>query len=362
MVDLVALLEATQDADRVLDGRFADVDLLEPALERGVLLDVLAVLVERRGADHPQLAPGEHRLDHVAGVHRTLGGARSDDGVQLVDERDDLAGGVGDLLQHRLQALLELAAVLGAGEHRSDVEGDQPLALETLRHVAVGDALGEPLDDRRLADARLADQHRVVLGAPAEHLDHAADLVVTADDRVDLAVGRPGREVLAVLLEGGELLLGALVGDAVAATHVAQHLQELLAADAEALVHRQQQVLDRDVVVAQVLAVLLGHLGDVGELATHVRLVAAVRTRELVDRLLGPVAHHARRLAELGEHRGDDRAVLRRQGAQHVVRRDLGVGVRLRLVDRGGEGLLGLDGPLLGIDRHDLSLLPADRS
>ena len=352
VVDLVALLEATQDADRVLDGRLADVHLLEPALERGVLLDVLAVLVERGGADHPQLAPGEHRLDHVAGVHRAFGGAGPDDRVQLVDERDDLAGGVGDLLEHRLQALLELAAVLGAGEHRSDVEGDQPLALEALRHVAVGDALGEAFDDRRLADAGLADQHRVVLGAPAEHLDHAADLVVAADDRVDLAVGGAGGEVLAVLLEGGELLLRALVGDAVAATDVAQHLQQLLAADAETLVHRQQQVLDRDVVVAQVLAVLLGHLGDVGELATHPWLVAPVRARQLVDGLLGPLAHHARRLAELGEHRGDDRALLRGERAQHVVGRDLRVGVRLRLVDGRGEGLLGLDGPLLGIDRH----------
>ena len=61
-----------------------------------------------------QLAPRQHRLDHVAGVHRALGGAGTDDGVQLVDEGDDLAFGVRDLLQHSLQALLELAAVLGA--------------------------------------------------------------------------------------------------------------------------------------------------------------------------------------------------------------------------------------------------------
>ena len=146
--------------------RLADVHLLEPALERGVLLDVLAVLVERGGADHAQLAAGEHRLDHVAGVHRALGRAGADDGVQLVDERDDLAGGVGDLLEHGLQPLLELAAVLRAGEHRADVERDQALVLQPLGHVAVGDAPGEALDDGRLADARLADQHRVVLGAP----------------------------------------------------------------------------------------------------------------------------------------------------------------------------------------------------
>ena len=47
MVDLVALLQAAQDGDRRLDRRLVDHHLLEPALERGVLLDVLAVLVER---------------------------------------------------------------------------------------------------------------------------------------------------------------------------------------------------------------------------------------------------------------------------------------------------------------------------
>ena len=76
VVDLVALLEAAEDGDGVLDRGLADEHLLEAALERGVLLDVLAVLVERGGADHAQLAAGQHRLEHVAGVHRALGLAR----------------------------------------------------------------------------------------------------------------------------------------------------------------------------------------------------------------------------------------------------------------------------------------------
>ena len=258
VVHLVALLQAAQDADGVLDRRLGDVHLLEPALEGGVLLDVLAVLVERRGADHPQLAAGEHRLDHVAGVHRALGGAGADDRVQLVDERDDLAGGVGDLLEHGLQPLLELAAVLGPGDHRADVEGDEALVLEALGDVAVGDAPGEALDDGGLADAGLTDQDGVVLRPPRQHLDDPADLVVAADDRVDLALAGAGREVLAVALEGLELVLGVLRGDAVRAAHLLQHLQQLLGADAEPLVHGEQQVLDGQVVVAEVLLELLG--------------------------------------------------------------------------------------------------------
>ena len=73
--------------------RLVDDHRLEAPLERGVLLDVLAVLVQRGRADAVQLAAGEHRLEHVAGVHRALGRAGADDGVQLVDEQQDPALG-----------------------------------------------------------------------------------------------------------------------------------------------------------------------------------------------------------------------------------------------------------------------------
>ena len=147
---------------------------------------MLAVLVQRGRADHPQLAAGQHRLEHVAGVHRALAGrAGADDGVQLVDERDDLAVGVLDLLEDGLEPLLELAAVLRAGDHRGEVERDQRLPRSDSGHVAGHDPLRETLDDGGLADAGLADQHRVVLGPPGQHLDDPADLGVAADDRVD---------------------------------------------------------------------------------------------------------------------------------------------------------------------------------
>ena len=173
--------------------RLADEDRLEAPLQGGVLLDVLAVLVERRRADAVQLAARQHRLEHVRGVHRALGRARADDRVQLVDEQDDLAGRLGDLLEDRLQPLLELAAVLRAGHQRAQVERDDALVLQALGHVAAHDALGQALDDGRLADARLADQDRVVLGAAAEHLDDAADLLVAPDDRIELARRGPAR-------------------------------------------------------------------------------------------------------------------------------------------------------------------------
>jgi hypothetical protein len=219
VVHLEALAQAAQDRDGVLDRRRVDHHRLEAPLERGVLLDVLAVLVERGGADAVQLAAGEHRLEEVAGVRRALGAAGADDGVELVDEEQDAPLALLDLVEHRLQALLELAAVLGAGEQRAHVEREDGAVLQPLGHVAADDALGQALDDRRLADARLADQHRVVLGLARQDADDAADLGVAADHRVELAA--PGRrhQVDAVLLQGLVGRLGRWRGHPLVAAH-----------------------------------------------------------------------------------------------------------------------------------------------
>jgi hypothetical protein len=63
------------------------------------------------------------------------------------------------------------------------VSGTSPLTMRCAR----------PFDDGGLAHARLADQHRVVLGAALQDLDGAADLVVAADHRVELAGWRRAR-------------------------------------------------------------------------------------------------------------------------------------------------------------------------
>ena len=67
--------------------RFVDHDLLETALEGLILLEILLELVERRGADRPQLTPRKGRFEDVGGVHRTRRLAGTHEGVDFVDER-----------------------------------------------------------------------------------------------------------------------------------------------------------------------------------------------------------------------------------------------------------------------------------
>src|ERR1700716_4115363 len=107
---LVKALYPVEDRDGLDQRGLVDEHRLEAALQRGILLDVLAVLVEGGGADALDLTPGQGRLEKFGRFDGPLGRACADQRVELVDEEHDLTAGA-DLIEDFLQALLELAAV-----------------------------------------------------------------------------------------------------------------------------------------------------------------------------------------------------------------------------------------------------------
>src|SRR5579875_1662479 len=68
VVQLVFLLDAAKDRYRVFDRRLVDKNRLEPTREGSVLLNVLAVFIEGRGADAMQFTARERRFEHVRSV------------------------------------------------------------------------------------------------------------------------------------------------------------------------------------------------------------------------------------------------------------------------------------------------------
>jgi hypothetical protein len=182
---LVAVLHAHQDFDR-LPSRTAGSTLTawkRRSSERSfsMYLRYSAGVVAPMQRISPRLSAG---LRMLAGVERAFRRTRADERVQLVDEHDDVRV-LGQLLHDRLEALFELAAILGAGDDQRDVEREDALVGEEVRHVAVDDLLRQPFDDGGLADAGLADEDGVVLRPAAEHLLDALDLDVRADQRVE---------------------------------------------------------------------------------------------------------------------------------------------------------------------------------
>ena len=237
------------------------------------------------------------------------------------------------------------------------------LVVQRLGHVAGDDALGEALDDRRLADARLADQHRVVLGAAREHLDHAADLVVAADHRVELALLGGLGEVAAVLLERLVLVLGVLVGDAVRAADLpATASRDLVArgagVDLRVGGEREQQVLGRHVLVAH-RARPRRRRACSSSISAGASAGAAVGVaadgRQGVERLVRARGGPPRIGARAAQHRHDDAAVLLEQRGEQVLRVRLRGSARAGEPLRGCECLLGLDGEAIGLHARSRS-------
>ena len=201
---LVFVPESPQNLDGLVNRRRLDLHGLKTAFERGVLFDVFAIFVQRGRADTLHLAARKRRLDDVRSVHRAFRRTGADDGVQFVNEQNNVLR-AADFIHHRLDALFKLAAIFRARDHERQVERDDALVAQQIGHVAFGDFLRQPFDDGRLAHAGFAEQHRIVLRPAAKNLDDALDFVLAADDRVHVALARDFREVAAKRLERGRL-------------------------------------------------------------------------------------------------------------------------------------------------------------
>ena len=72
VVHLVALLQPAQDADRVLDRRLTDVDLLEPAFEGGILFYMLLVLFKCCSSYGMQFTTCKRRFKNISGIYYSV--------------------------------------------------------------------------------------------------------------------------------------------------------------------------------------------------------------------------------------------------------------------------------------------------
>ncbi len=328
VVDLVALLEPAQDGNRILDARLADEDGLKAPLQGGVLFDVLAVLVERGRADAVKLAPREGGLENVRGVYRPLGGPRADDGMQLVDEENDLALGLAHLLEHRLEAVLELAPVLRSRDKGADIEREQALVLESLGDITADDAKGEALGDGRLSDAGLPDEHGIILRAAGDDLHDAANLHIPADDRVELSGAGPIGQVDGEPLERLVAALEVGVGDALGAANFLERLEHLLAGETHlgekeghvllpAFEPGEDKVLPAHEFIRKGFSLGLRVFDKTLELGGDIHLPSRY-PRELIEDKIERLVQGIGINVRLAHERGDNAAGLLQKGEQHM--------------------------------------------
>ena len=206
--------------------------------------------------------------------------------------------------------------ILRAGDERAQVERDESLVLQAFGHVAVDDALRQAFDDGGLADAGLADQHRIVLGPARQHLDHAADLLVAADHRIELALAREVGQIAAILFQGLIFFFWIRIGDALRAANADQGVENFIASCAQlledfpsfaAVLHNgQQQVLGGDILVFQGFGFGLAAFDNFLEPWRDIALAAgAGHLRQTVEGFLQSFGHLGQRYAKLLQQRQD---------------------------------------------------------
>ena len=213
VMHFVTLLESAQNGNRILHTRLGNQNGLETAFQSGIFLDIFPVLVQCRRTDTMQFSARQQRFQQISGIHCALAsGARPDYGVQLVDKQNNPSFRGRHFLQHGFQPLFEFAAVLGSGNQRPHVKGNQFLVFEPFRHVAAHDPVRQPFHDRGLADTRFSDQHRIVLRPARKNLNRTADLVIAPDHGIELILRGSRGQVTSIFFQRFKRGFGGIIG------------------------------------------------------------------------------------------------------------------------------------------------------
>lgn len=206
-MDLKAVFEPPKNGDCVLHRRRLHEDGLKPSRQGGIFFYVFPVFVRGGGADAVKFAPGKHGFEHVPGVDGPLGCPCPHNGVKFIDEEKYPSVALLHLVEDCLEAFLELSPEFRSRKEGTHIEGENCAVFESFGDVSRDNSGGEPLHDGGLSHSGVTDEHRVILGLPAQDTDGPADLLISSDDRVKLAGPGQCDEILAVFFEG---FVGAL--------------------------------------------------------------------------------------------------------------------------------------------------------
>ena len=91
------------------------------------------------------------------------------------------------LLDHRFQALFEVATVFGAGEQSAHVERVNGGAFKNVRHAAFDNSTRQSFSNGGLANTSLPNQKGIVLASPTQGLNDTFKFLIPANQWVNLA-------------------------------------------------------------------------------------------------------------------------------------------------------------------------------
>ena len=138
--------------------------MLFRSFERRVIFNILSIFVRCRRPDNLNLAARKRGFQDIRRVDRGTRRARPDEHMHFVDKQDRFRR--LQLLDHALHPFFKLPAVHRPRDHRSNVKLENALIQQLRWDEALDNCLRKAFDNRRLSDARFADQRRIILRPP----------------------------------------------------------------------------------------------------------------------------------------------------------------------------------------------------
>ena len=188
VVVLVTFLQAAEDGDGRGHVRLINHHGLESTLQGFVFLKVLLVFIQGGSTNGTQFSTSQRWLEDVGCVHGSACLPSTHQGVNFVDEEDDLPLTLHHNFHHAFKPFLKLALIFGTSNEGAHVERVKLLVLQVFRHIATDDTPCQSLHNGGLARSWFADKDWVVFCTATKNLQDSTNLLVTSDDGIELTI------------------------------------------------------------------------------------------------------------------------------------------------------------------------------
>src|SRR5262249_15763375 len=146
---------------------------------------VFFVLRPSSSRDGAQSAAGKGGFEQVGGITLPGRASRSNQGVCLVDEKNDWFWRCLHLVNHLAQPVLEFPFHAGASLQQTKIQGPQDDLFESRRHIAGCNPLGKSFHDGGLANSGLTGKDGIVLPATHENINDLSNFPVATKNRIN---------------------------------------------------------------------------------------------------------------------------------------------------------------------------------
>ena len=155
-----------------------DANLLKKPRNCRVVGDVFCIRGRAGGANNTQVAAFERRTQ---GIRRSRSSKCADELMKLIDEENYLPFGAFHFRQDSLQTSCKLAAILRMKRQGIEIETEQALVAQALRHIACRNSQRQALCNLSRDETCFPNQHRIIVCVARENLGSAANLRVAAN-------------------------------------------------------------------------------------------------------------------------------------------------------------------------------------